>query len=118
MNKILFRVNADYQFDRQVLRKKINNFLAQQGLQDVELSIAVVGQRKMRQLNQEYLDRDKVSDVLAFSQKESRRPDGVMVIGDIVVCFPKVKEEALAYQEKIDETMWDFVRHGLDRLME
>ncbi|MGI6278788.1 MAG: rRNA maturation RNase YbeY [Patescibacteria group bacterium] len=118
MTTIDIKVNAGYSFDRQFLRKKIKTYLANKGLGDIELSLAFIGKRKMRQLNRKYRDLNKVSDVLAFPQNEERTPKGKLVLGDIVVCYPCAQEEAIAYQEEIDKTIWDFVEHGLGRLVE
>ncbi len=112
------KANAGYRFDRQFLRQKINKYLVSRGLEDIELSLAVIGKRKMRQLNQDYRDLDKVSEVLAFPQKEGRTPEGKLILGDIVVCYSCAQEESIKYQESIDEVIWDFVEHGLSRLVE
>jgi probable rRNA maturation factor len=117
MTTIDIKVNAGYSFDRQLLRKKIKTYLANKGLENIELSLALVGKRKMCQLNRQYRDLDKVSDVLAFPQNEERTPEGKLVLGDIVVCYPCAQKEAITYQEKIDKTIWDFVEHGLSRLV-
>jgi probable rRNA maturation factor len=112
------KANAGYGFNRRLLRQKASQFLADRELADVELSLAVVGRRKMRQLNRDYRNLDKVSDVLAFSQEGGNRtPEGKLILGDIVVCYPCAQEESISYQESIDETIWDFVKHGLNRLM-
>lgn len=117
MITIDIKANAGYRINRPILRKKINDYLAELGLDDIELSLVLVGKRKMRQLNQTYRNLDKISDVLAFPQNEGRTPEGKLVLGDIVVCYPCAQEEAIAYQEEVDEAVWDFVEHGLDRLM-
>ncbi|MDD3531916.1 MAG: rRNA maturation RNase YbeY [Candidatus Shapirobacteria bacterium] len=111
------RANAGYLINRPILRKRINDYLSGLGLDDVELSLALVGKRKMRQLNQVYRNLDKISDVLAFPQNEARTPEGGLILGDIVVCYPCAQKEAIVYQEEIDETVWDFVEHGLSRLV-
>jgi len=111
------KANAGYRANRQILRKRINQYLFEFGLGDVELSLALVGKRKMRQLNQTYRNLDGISDVLAFPQNEGRTPEGRLILGDIVICYPCAQEEAIAYQEEIDETIWDFVEHGLGRLV-
>ena len=109
---------SEYSFDHRRLRQRIREFIKKTGLDDVEVSLAVVGRRRMRKLNQDFRQLDKVSDVLAFSQGEGRGPDGFLLLGDIVVCYPQVQEEALIYQESIDEAIWDFVEHGLNRLID
>jgi len=112
------KANAGYCFNRRLLKRKINQYLIDQELVNVELSLAVVGRRKMRQLNRDYRDFDDVSDVLAFSQEGGNRtPEGKLILGDIVVCYSRAQEESISYQEAIDEAIWDFVEHGLNRLL-
>lgn len=112
------KANAGYRFNHSRLKEKIRIWLANQGLDDVEVSLAIIGQRKMRRLNLDFRQLDKISDVLAFPQKEGRTPEGILILGDIVVCYPCAQKEAIAYQESVDEAIWDFVEHGLNRLME
>jgi len=118
MIRVAIKSRSEYSFDHRRLRRRIKEFIKKTGLDDVEVSLAVVGRRRMRKLNQDFRQLDKVSDVLAFPQEEIRRPDGVLLLGDIVVCYPQAQEEALAYQESIDEAIWDFVEHGLNRLID
>ncbi len=107
-----------YRFDRHILRRRIRQFFNKTGLRDVEVSLNFVGQRKMRQLNRQFRDLDKVSDVLSFPQQEPRNPEGILLLGDVVVCYPKAQEEAITYQRTVDEVIWDLVEHGLSRLIE
>jgi len=107
-----------YRFNRRLLRRKIGQFLKKIGLDDVEVSLNFVGQRKMRQLNRQFRNWDKVSNILSFPQQESRNLEGILLLGDVVVCYPKAQEEAIAYQKTIDEAIWDLVKHGLNCLIE
>ena len=116
MSKVLIKSNSSYKFDRKYLRHKIDQYFKKEGLKEIELSLAFVGKRKMRQLNKTFRKLDKVSDVLAFAQEEPRLPIGVLLLGDIVVCYPEAQKEAINYQEEIDAIIWDFVEHGLNRL--
>lgn len=107
-----------YPFDKKLLRRRVKKFLQEKGVGEVELSIAMVGERKMRQLNQDFRDKNIVSDVLAFPQNERAVEGGALLLGDIVVCYPRAQKEAIVLQETIDEAIWDFVEHGLERLVE
>ena len=108
---------SSYPFDKKLLRGRVKKFLQGKGVGEVELSIAMVGERKMRQLNQEFRDKNIVSDVLAFPQNERPVEGGPLLLGDIVVCYPRAQKEAIALQESVDEAVWDFVEHGLGRLV-
>ena len=86
----------------------------------VEVSIAVIGNRKMRALNKKYRDIDKSTNVLSFSQTEG---DGVMqppyklYLGDIVLSFPKVIEECARDNMLIDDRVDELVEHSLMHLL-
>ena len=109
---------STYRFNRRLLRRKIERFLEKIGLDNVEVSLNFVGQRKMRQLNRQFRNWDEVSNILSFPQQESRNLEGILLLGDVVICYPKAQEEAIACQKTIDEAIWDLVKHGLNRLME
>ncbi|PIS15060.1 rRNA maturation RNase YbeY [Candidatus Shapirobacteria bacterium CG09_land_8_20_14_0_10_38_17] len=109
---------STYRFDRRLLRRKIERFFKDIGLDDVEVSLNFVGQRKMRQLNRQFRNWDKVSNILSFPQQEPRNAEGILLLGDVVICYPKAQEEAMTYQKTIDEAIWDLVKHGLGCLIE
>lgn len=50
----------------------------------IELSIALVGQEKIRELNRKYRKKNKATDVLSFRYDEKT--------GEIVICPQKTKE--------------------------
>ena len=62
MNKVLIKSNSPYKFDRKYLRRKIDQYLKKTGLEEVELSLAFVGKRKMRHLNKTFRKLNKISD--------------------------------------------------------
>ena len=107
-----------YRFNRRLLRQRIERFLEKIGLENVEVSLNFVGQRKMRQLNRQFRNWDKVSNLLSFPQQEFRKLEGVLLLGDVVICYPKAQEEAIVCQKTIDEAIWDLAKHGLNCLIE
>jgi len=107
-----------YRFNRRLLRRRIKRFLEKIGLDNIEVSLNFVGQRKMRQLNRQFRNWDKVSNILSFPQQGSRNLEGVLLLGDVVICYPKAQEEAIICQKTIDQAIWDLVKHGLECLIE
>ena len=69
--------------------------LSDLGCPDSELSISVVGDRTIRRLNRDYLDRDKTTNVISFAMQEGNfcelNPD---VLGDVVICADTAGREA------------------------
>lgn len=81
------------------MEKLISNSL-QTGLEhlgygsDYEISITIVDEEEIRQLNHEYRSVDKVTDVLSFPLYERDEIPESGMLGDIVICSQRVKEQA------------------------
>ena len=76
--------------------------LTEQGIkQPVVLSLSVVGERKIRELEKKYFGEDKVTDVLSFSLDEVENDK--LVLGDVVVCYPEAKRQALKFNRLLDD---------------
>lgn len=86
-------------------------------MEDVELSLLVVGARKGRFLNFKYRRSNEAALVLSFPLEESRGPDGILRLGDVVVCYPLVRQKAVREKRMVDEVMWEVVEHGLKQLV-
>lgn len=65
------------------------------GLPDAELSILLVNDARMRELNRTFRRKDKTTDILAFSMREGRCSDiNPNLLGDIVISLPTAKRQA------------------------
>lgn len=69
--------------------------LSDLGCTSSELSVAIVGDRTMRILNRDYLDKDRPTNVISFSMQEGEygtlNPD---LLGDIVISADTAAREA------------------------
>lgn len=113
--------DSRYRFNRKKIRESVAGLLAEQNIkQKVELSLMVVGERKIRELEKKYFGEDKVTDVLAFPQMEGKRIPGdetVLALGDVVVCYPQAKRQALRFNRLLDEEIEFLVKHGVLHLL-
>lgn len=117
--------DAKYPVDRDTLREHLAKILASHRLTDnVEVDIMVVGKRKMTKLHMDFLNLPGPTDVLSFplsDPADSRpfvaSPDGILRLGDIVICYPVAIEEALAKQIRVDEQIQFLAEHGLMHLL-
>ena len=94
--------------------------LKQQINSPVEVSVAVIGNRKMRALNKKYRDIDKSTNVLSFSQTEgdvTQQPPDKLYLGDIVLAYPKIVEECARDNMLIDDRVNELVEHSLMHLL-
>jgi len=93
-----------------------NATLATQTLEQAEICIRVVGLDESRQLNCQYRQKDKPTNVLSFP---SDLPEELQLplLGDLVICAPVVTEEAQS-QDKTLQAHWaHMVVHGTLHLL-
>lgn len=117
--------DAKYPLDRESLRLHVTKVLAKYKLTDaVEVDIQIVGKRKMSELHKVYMQLEGPTDVLSFPLNDPAddrpfmaSPDGILRLGDIVVCYPVAVEEALAKQCKVDDQIMFLAEHGMMHLL-
>lgn len=117
MISILISSESRYPISRPKIKAKIEEILGKFGVDDVEVSLAIVGDRKMKQLNQQYRQKDETTNVLSFSLEEPRGEEGILRLGDIVVSYPEAQKEALEENKLINEVLLKLVEHGLMHLL-
>ena len=88
---------------------------------DCEVSILLTDDRKMRELNRDYRDADKATDVLSFAFEEDktvRLPPGVpRVLGDVIVSLPTVEKQAQEHQVSYPQECAWALCHGTLHLL-
>ena len=76
------------------------------------VSMLVTDIDEMQQLNKQYRDKDKPTNVLSFPM-QSPVEAGVFLLGDIALCAPVIKQEA-RQQSKSEMSHWaHMVVHGM-----
>lgn len=89
----------------------------------VEVSVAIVGDRKMRSLNKKYRNKEGTTNVLSFSLTEgealhtSANDSSTLGLGDIVISYPQVIKEASRDEMLVDDKIEELVLHGLSHLL-
>lgn len=114
-------VESRYKVNRRKIKEVIGNLLGKQEVTGpVEVSVAIVGDRKMRELSRKYKNEDKTRNVLSFSLMEgeaTRIPDDILRLGDIVISYPVVIKEASKEEMLVDDKISQLVEHGLMHLL-
>ncbi len=78
----------------------------------VVASVLVTASGEMQQLNKQYRDKDKPTNVLSFPMQSPAEID-VRMLGDIVLCAPVIKQEA-KQQSKSEKSHWAHMMvHGM-----
>src|SRR5438132_636348 len=119
--KILIFVESRYKVNRKRIKSAIASVLEEQSVKSpLEVSIAIVGDRKMRLLNKKYRQKDSTTNILSFPLAEGEKtplPSDTMRLGDIIISYPQVIREAAAEELLVDERVEELVRHGMLHLL-
>ncbi|HEV2339801.1 MAG TPA: rRNA maturation RNase YbeY [Patescibacteria group bacterium] len=118
---VLLHVESRYRVGRKRVRQTVEKVLKTQGVQGpVEISIAIVGDRKMRELSKKYKGEDKTRNILSFSLTEGEpivMPTDILRLGDIVISYPVVITEAAVQEKLVDDRINELIEHGLMHLL-
>lgn len=117
--------DAKFPLDRDGLRAHLTAVLAKHRLTDnIEVDVQVVGSRKMSALHKTYMQLHGETDVLSFPLNDPAddrpflsSPDGILRLGDIVICYPVAVTQALEKQCKLDAQIQFLAEHGLMHLL-
>ena len=119
--KVLIYVESRYKVNRKLIKKAVADVLTENSVQSpLEVSIAIVGDRKMKVLNKKYRNKEGTANILSFPLSEGEQtnlPTDVMRLGDIVISYPMVIKEASEQELLVDERVDELVRHGMLHLL-
>jgi probable rRNA maturation factor len=114
-------IESRYKVDRKLIKKTVERVLTRKGIVGpTEVSIAIVGSRKMRTLNNTYRQMDRATNVLSFSQMEGEAvmmPQNFLVLGDVIVCYPIAIDDAARDNMLVDQKISELVEHGVLHLL-
>lgn len=83
---------------------------------DAELTIRIVEREESRMLNRTWRGKDSDTNVLSFPA-ELPEEIGIPLLGDIVICAPRVVEEALAQDKDVQSHWAHLTVHGVLHLL-
>jgi len=84
------------------------------GLADAELSILLVNDNLMQEMNRLYRNKDKTTDALAFSMRDGQYPDiNPAILGDIVISLPTAGRQAKEKGHGIYDEIAVLLIHGM-----
>ena len=114
-------VESRYRVSRKRIKQTVSKIISQNEiLGPVEVSVAIVGDRKMRSLSRKYKGEDKTRNILSFSQTEGEAMNlskDVLRLGDIVLSYPMVINDASRDEMLVDDKVDQLVEHGLMHLL-
>ena len=78
-----------------------------------EITIAILGNDKMLELNSRYRKTDTTTDVLSFSSNEIDPESGNRYLGDIILSFPQAFQQAEEFCHNVNDEISQLIIHGL-----
>lgn len=127
MINVLIKTDTRYPVNRKNIRKAVaetlSKYKADKG--DCEVSVSVVGQRKMDEMCNLYMKDGQKHEVLSFPFEDASvsggafaaNPDGVLRLGDIILCHPQVLLAAARDDVMVDVEVWRLVCHSVEHLL-
>ena len=114
----MINIETEFDFPNAVLERAARTALSHQRQPaEVDLSIVLTDDARLRQLNREYLDIDAPTDVLSFPASESDPETGASYLGDILISIPRAREQAAAADHPLETEVQLLVVHGILHLL-
>jgi len=128
MIRVFVKKQSNYPIKASGIKKNLASFFKKSGIvSDAEVSVALVGKQKMLDIGKKYLKDNIVHNVLSFTPSESINSQGggkfvypsetKIYLGEIVLCYPKVVEEANSEGIRTDVKIMELIEHGAMHLM-
>lgn len=104
--------------DRRKIRGTIFKILKILDCADKEISLSFVDDEKIKQLNKQYLGKDKATNVLSFSLREDEYGNiNPQILGDIVISVETAQKDAIQGNLTIAQEIDFLIIHGLLHLL-
>jgi len=122
--KIGVSINPEFQelVDREWTRKIVRGVLrAEKVPPPCEVSLVITDSGTVQRLNRDYRSVDEPTDVLAFSMSHEADfvlpPDNVLRLGEVVISYPRAKEQAREQGHSTGRELALLVIHGMLHLL-
>lgn len=88
----------------------------------VEISITLTNDAHIRILNNDYRKKNKPTNILSFPMDDihvdyAESPQETIMLGDLILAFETIKEEALAQEKSMEEHFTHLLVHGTLHLL-
>lgn len=125
MLRVLVSRQSRYPADTKALKESVRSVLRGHNVSDAEVSMALVGGRKMRELSKVYLNEENgMHEVLSFpyfapgeSGEFVMPEEGLLQLGDIVICYPEARKIAMKKNRMVDEVLRELAEHATLHLL-
>lgn len=121
MNEVTIYNETDEDFSyRDIMEKIVSKALEKESVKNASCSIIIVDNNYIHNLNKEYRNIDRVTDVISFALEDDKSmiiPDEIRLLGDIYISLDKAKEQALEYGHSLERELCFLAVHGIYHLL-
>ena len=133
MVNIIVSSDSRYQIDKLAVQNAVVEVLQRHRIfRDVEISISVVGDRKMHEINRKYRGVNSTTNILSFALEDPnsgaqlqhvpkvgfvKAPDNILRLGDIIISYPQVINDASLEGVSIEGELRFLIEHGINHLL-
>jgi len=104
--------------DTRGLKRRAAAILQTLGHERAELSVLLTNDAKIRELNYNYRNQDRPTDVLSFPQDNAAvNESGLRVLGDVVVSVETASRQAGGHRLNLDQELAFLLLHGVLHLL-
>lgn len=117
-NQVVISHPKNWGFDEKLILGLAKNELLKRGFKEnVLVGINFVGRDKAKALNIKFRNKRYIPQVLGFPLSKDKDVDGIIRLGDIVICSQKAKYEAKFLKQTEEEILESWIGHGIDNLL-
>ena len=111
--------NEDLDKDLKELKKFLINVSKDEKLGNVIFNVIIVDNNKIREINRDYRNIDRETDVISFALEDDKsfNTTDVRVLGDIYISIDRVRSQAEEYGHSFKRELYFLSIHGLLHLL-
>jgi len=116
---IFNETKEDLEKELSELEKLLTKVAEDEKLNNIIYNIIIVNNEKIRELNKEYRNIDKETDVISFALEddETFNREDIRILGDIYISLDKVKGQAEEYEHSFKRELSFLAIHGFLHLL-
>jgi rRNA maturation RNase YbeY len=98
--------------NKNLLKKWLRDLISNEHARTGEINIIFTSDRKVLELNREYLSRENLTDIITFDYTENK-----VIAGDLFISVPRVKENAEKFKVTFKAELKRVIVHGVLHLL-
>jgi probable rRNA maturation factor len=109
---------TEIKIKRRKIRSTVSQILKILNYADKEISISFVDDENIRQINKQYLQRDRATNVISFSMLEGKCGNiNPQILGDVIISVQTARKDAVKGRLSLEQEIDFLLIHGILHLL-